>query len=378
MATRGELEKWIDQSEFRLICTVVLNKEIQILNRILCRFGIGSLDERSLWANILSMLLLAIILYVLTVSITTVLGPSQQLWNPAIFFVSLLSALALGIVKYLHDDILSRGAGNFAKQIIPDEQNKPDLEPLLLWWKSFLNLWCEIPFVLTTGILGVISIWYFASLSVVDIHIGSYVLIFLCGIALGQGGYCAVRIPTLAKILRNLPLKMFWLYPADTLWIKNASSVFTRLALANAFFGTSLILGLLWLRPWKSSLTTVIAAIWLLFTWVVVLYSFLYPHYQLGKILQAEKNRQSVALQNSITSLRTMIGSTSNESELKRLNETIKLYDQLESARASAIDMQAIIRLFLSLGVPVISFIAVLIDVGRRLAELFRASPMIR
>ena len=221
------------------------------------------------------------------------------------------------------------------------------------------------------------SLKYFAPLSAVDIHIGSYVLIFLCGIALGQGGYCAIRTPTLARILRNMPLEMFWLYPADTLWVKKASSVYTRLALANAFFGTSVILGLLWLRPWKSSTTTVIAAIWLLFTWAVVLYSFIYPHFQLGKILLAEKSRQSIALQSSITSLRSTIGPDSEESALKKLNETIKVYEQLESARASAIDVNAVVRLFLSLGVPTISFLAVLIDLGRRLAEFLRGSPIL-
>jgi hypothetical protein len=371
--TRAELEEWIDKSELRLICTAVLNKEIKILNQILRRLRLKALDDRSLWANILATLILAALLYFLTITITALFDSTRQLWNPAALFVSLLSAIALSVVKYLHDDILTRDNTNFAKEIIPEEKHKPDLQPLLRWWKSFLNPRCEIPFVLVFAVLAVVSLRYFALFSV-GVHLGGYVLLFLCGIALGQGGYCAVRIPRLAKILRGLPLEMFWLYPADTQWIKQASSIFTRLALANAFFGASLMLGLLWLRPWKSSMTIGIAIVWLLLTWVVVLYSFLYPHYQLGKILEAEKARQSVALQSSITALRTMIGADSDESGLKKLNETIKVYDQLESARASAIDAHALVSLFLSLGVPVLSFFAVLIDLGRRLAEFWRGS----
>lgn len=377
--TRAELEKWIDKSEFRLVCTAVLNKEIQTLNRILHRFRLRALNDRSLFANILATLILTLILYVSTISITAAFGELGQFWSSPVLFVSLLAALALSIVKYLHDDILSRrDEANFAKEVIPADKSRADLEPFLRWWKSFLSLWRQIPFVLTTGILGVMTVRYFESRSTMDIHAGSYVLVFLCGIALGQGGYCAIRIPTLSKILRGLPLEMFWLYPADTAWIKKASSVLTRLALANAFFGTSVMLGLLWLRPWKSSTTAAIAGVWLLFTWAVVLYSFTYPHYQLGKALKAEKNRQTLGLQNSITAQRASMRPDSDETELRKLNETIKVYNQLESARASAIDMHAIFRLFLSLGVPVVSFIAVLIDVGQRLANFLRGSPLLR
>ena len=375
--TRAEIEEWIDQSEVKLICTAILNKKIRALNLVLPRLGLKPLDNRSLWANILATIILASLLYLLTITITWVFGSIWQLWNPAALFVSFLSALALSVVKYLHDDILTRDQTNFAKNIIPEQTDGANLELLLRWWKSFLSFRCEIPFVLTASILAVVSLRYFAPYSVVGVHIGSYVLIFICGIALGQGGYCAVRIPRLAKILRSLPLKMFWLYPADTQWIRQASSVFTRLALANAFFGATLMLGLLWLRPWKSSTTTAIAMLWLLLTWAVVLYSFVYPHYQLGKILKAEKTRQSVELQKSITALRSVIDPGSDESALKKLNETIKVYDQLEAARASAIDMRAIVRLFVSLGVPMLSFFAVLVDLGRRLAEFWRGAAIL-
>ena len=86
-ATRAEVEQWIDKSENRLVCTAVLNTEIHLLNRILRRFRLPTLDDRSLLANVIATALLTALLYVLTVTITADL---VQLGNYGIspFFLS--------------------------------------------------------------------------------------------------------------------------------------------------------------------------------------------------------------------------------------------------------------------------------------------------
>ena len=132
-----------------------------------------------------------------------------------------------------------------------------------------------------------------------------------------------------------------------------------------------------WLRPWKSVTTAGFAAVGLLSTWTVVLYSFTYPHFQLGKALMAEKTQRLLELQTAIDSQRqALFEENRSESEIRKLNEMIKVYGQMAAARASAIDLQAITRLFLSLGIPTLSFVAVLIDLGRRLTTFIGGIPL--
>jgi hypothetical protein len=110
----------------------------------------------------------------------------------------------------------------------------------------------------------------------------------------------------------------------------------------------------------------VVASIWLLITLSVVLYSFFYPQYYLSKIIKAEKDTQMSNLQKKIK--KGPFGRASEE-EIKKLNELIKVYEQLANSRESAIDMQALLRLFFSLAVPILSFIGISIQIGTTLTN---------
>ncbi|HZT58329.1 MAG TPA: hypothetical protein VFA21_06820 [Pyrinomonadaceae bacterium] len=360
--TREELESWIDKTKDHLLCNIVLNSIIRILPRFL------RLQEDSLFANVIVSVLFAVFLYLLSFLISFLFDTSVPFGNPIAALVSLLTVLSFSIVKGLHDSILPSAAEkNFAKKLleldtIPNEK----LTSVRDWWVSFLSLPRQIIFVSLLGILGVLTVHYFSLKTSMTIHYGSYVLILFCGVAISQGGYCAITIPRLSKAITNVPFPMFWLRPADSLWIKEASSVFTKLSLANAFIASCIMAGLFWPKPWKTSTTTVVASIWLLITLSVVLYSFFYPQYYLSKIIKAEKDTQMSNLQKKIK--KGPFGRASEE-EIKKLNELIKVYEQLANSRESAIDMQALLRLFFSLAVPILSFIGISIQIGTTLTN---------
>jgi hypothetical protein len=297
--------------------------------------------------------------------------------------VSLLAAFSFSIVKALHDDILptdkqshatdlsdKRAAvgndectNNFAQNLIAFAHEE-SLVAMTKWWRSFLSLTHQGLFVAVCGGLGIITLYVFARYSSIHFHFGSYLLMAVCGIALGQGGYCALRIPRLAKAITAAPMDMFWLHPADSSWIKEASSVFTKLSLANALIATCCIIGLVWPRPWKSSMPAIVAATWLFVTLSVVLYSFIYPHYHLGKAIKEAKKREMDTMQTLIAFKKEWIEKPEGETEIEKLNELLKVYDQLAASRESAIDTQAMLSLFFSLAIPILSFIGIIVQLG--------------
>ncbi|HEY2974122.1 MAG TPA: hypothetical protein VGJ48_16520 [Pyrinomonadaceae bacterium] len=375
LTVKEDLHRWIARTKTRLLCNAVLNTEIRVLHWVLSKVRLDILKvENTLASTTIATIVLVGILYALTILVGKLWDDSVSIWNLAALFVSFLTAFSLSLVKRLHDTILSSDKNNIARLLIqsaPEDDNS--LRDMRDWWKSFLSLRLQIPFVLVIGLL---AVWMLHKLHPhIQIHLGSYFLILIFGMAVGQGGYCALLIPRLATVIRKIPMRMFWLYPADTPWVKKISSVFTKLSIANAFIGTCIMFGMLWLKPWESFSAAGIAGAVLVGTWAIVLYSFIYPHFQLGKILKAEQMEQMGQLQKIIDS-KSLMPEHPSEDEIKKLNEMIKVYEQVASARASAIDTQAVLRLLFSLGIPMLSFLAVLIDLGRRLSDFVKGTGL--
>lgn len=371
---KQQLQGWIALTKSRLLCNAIVNLEIRILHSIFSKIRVNIFkSDESLSSTVLATLFLAGFLYALTILIGKAWDHSIPVWNPAALCVSLLTAFSLSLVKRLHDNILPKDRNNFASEIIIDVNGEDKaFESLRDWWQSFLRRRNQILFVVIVGLLAIAMLFWLRG--PMAIHLGSYFLIFCLGIAIGQGGYCAMIIPRLASVLRKTPMRLFWLSPADSPWVRDASSLFTKLSLANAFIGTCFMFGILWLRPWQSITTAGIAALCLLCTWVVVLYSFIYPHFQLGKALKLEKSERMRELQDVIDQQRaSFIQGNASEEEAKKFVEMIKVYEQLASARSTAIDTQAIVRLSLSLAMPMLSFLAVLVNLGKLFSDFMKA-----
>lgn len=358
-----ELESLINKTRDKLLCNRIINNSTRFVNRIT---GLR-LKEDSLYTIGLVTVLLSSSFYLATTAMSYAFDRSIRIVNPASILVSVLAAFSFSIVKGLHDNILPSEGNNFAKNLIPVAP-EGSLTAMRDWWKSFLSS-CQYVFVGICGLLSVFTLFVFAKYTSIHFHFGSFVLMFICGIALGHGGYCAVLIPRLAKAMTAAPIRVFWLHPADSPWIREASSVFTKLSLANALIFTCCIVGLIWPRPWKSSIPAIVATIWLLVTLCVVLYSFIYPHYHLGRAIKAAKKKEMSKMQDLIAFKQEWVLDPGGEAEIKKLNEVVKVYDQLAASRDSAIDMRARLSFFFSLAIPILSFVGIIIRLGSIVAN---------
>ena len=199
-------------------------------------------------------------------------------------------------------------------------------------------------------------IFFLAQTSPIDFKSGSYILVFLCLVGVGQGAYCAVVIPTLAREISKHRLELFWFKPADSPWINDASAFFTKLSMADALIVFLGICGLFLLRPFESTRTAWVASVWLVIGIVVLSYTFLFPHHYLTQVIRREKKRQIKHLQSLITSYEVRIEQL-NAAEYNRLLDHINLYNCLSGSRDNAIDVEAWLKYVSSLGVPILAFV---------------------
>jgi len=206
------------------------------------------------------------------------------------------------------------------------------------------------------AILGTLSIFFLVQARSANFKVGSYVLVFLCLVGVGQGAYCAVVIPTLAREISKQRLELFWFKPADSPWISEASAFFTKLSMADALIVLLGICGLFLLRPFESRNTALVAGGWLAIGLVVLSYTFLFPHRYLTQVIRREKKRQLEHLQTLITSYEVRIEQLT-ASEYKRLLDHINLYNYLSGSRDNAIDVEAWLKYASSLGVPILAFV---------------------
>ena len=167
------------------------------------------------------------------------------------------------------------------------------------WLRSYMSLKKQLVVSFVIAVVGTLSIFFMAQTRSIDFKMGSYLLVFLCLVGVGQGAYCAVVIPTLAREISKQRLELFWFKPADSPWINDASAFFTRLSMADALIALLGICGLFLLRPFESTKTAWVAGGWLVIGIAVLSYTFLFPHHYLTQVIRKEKKRQIEHLQGS-------------------------------------------------------------------------------
>jgi hypothetical protein len=327
-----------------------------LLSNIIINYGIRKLHFKVSTQTIIYVtFILAILLYIITTLLSILFGESAPVFTFA-FLASFLTAFSFGVIKYLDHHILSVSFDAFPKNLVDFALDNKSLAALSNWLRSYLSLEKQLVVSSIIGILGTASTFYIAKNRSMNFKFGSYILIFCCFFAIGHGAYCAVIIPTLAKVLSQKRMKMFWLNPADSSWVNDASSFFTKLSMADALIVAFVIGGLYLLKPWESSKTAWVAGIWLVIGIACLSYTFLYPHYYLNKAIKSEKKRQMENLQTIIRTYQTRVEGL-NKSEFKDLFERIKLYDHLSAAKESAVDTQALLRFITSIIVPSLTYL---------------------
>ena len=354
-SVRFPLDLKAEMGRFRrdLLANLVLNKLLSLLH-----------FKDTLWGAIGATTALAFVLYLMTTLLSLAFNHSapMPLYSA---LASILTATSFGIIKVLHDGIFTEGS---LPLTLPDLVLKEaKAGELAEWFHSFLSVRKQLTVSLMFALFSIPTLLCFQAYTSARFKAGSYVIAFLCQFAVGHGAYCATQIPTLLKAISHQKMKLFWLSPANTAWIKQASWIFTKLSLADSFIAAFGLIGLYLLRPAESKITAAVALLWLITALVTILYTFVYPHHYLNRIIRIEKKCHVVSMQDLITShsseLRNMTGD-----DLKQYLELIKLYRLLESARETAIDFRAWSGLIPSIAIPTLSYFGKgLLEIGKRI-----------
>jgi uncharacterized membrane protein YGL010W len=342
----NNLKTLIRSTKDRLIANILINTPIRLFH---LKDGVAS--------ALLVTLLWAISIYLIAAALNKVVNTSAGVFTPLAALASIIAAASLGVVKILHDEILPPNLDN----LVAWPYDESGLAALHNWFESLLSMKKQL---LTSCLLAVFAV---VTLNIVErntsakFEIGTYLSVFSAMFSVGHGLYCAVKIPTLAKAATKQRMNLYWLDPANTPILKIASSAFAKLSIADGAIATLCIVALYWFRPWESLLVATISAFWLVAGLVAVTYSFVYPYHYITRGIKDDKRRQMSHLQSIIAPFRSRLDQL-NEHDYKKLDELLKLYDRIATAKDSTLDIPALSRFFTSLVVPTLSFVIGLID----------------
>ncbi len=347
----------IDESLHREFLTTLESRQKLQLSNVVINYGLKMLRlDASVKSIIYVTAVLAMLLWVLTTLLTLIVNHSR----PAVIstlLVSFLTAFSFGIIKYLDYHLISSRSNIFPQNLSDYAIDNQAIERLVDWHRSFLSLKKQITTSSVMGVAGFVSTASIANTRSLDFKFGSYLLVFCCFFAVGHGAYCTLMIPTLVRRISKLKLKLFWLNPADTAWVKEASTFFTKLTIADALVFAVGMTGLYLLKPWQSTRTTWLALAWLLTGVTCLSYIFLFPHYYLDKCIKREKKTQVKEMQDKILSYKQP-ATTLSAAEFKDLLGHITLYNKLVVAKESAIELQNSFKVLTSVSVFVLSYLA--------------------
>ena len=201
--------------------------------------------------------------------------------------------------------------------------------------------------------------------------ISAYLVAFVATFYVWHGVYCAIFIPTVAKMIAGHRMRMFWLAPADTTWIRSLSYVFNALCLFEAVVFSMCFIGIYSVRPWEAAPIAIASLVWLIVGLCTILYGFMFPQYYLYRAIATEKARQRESLQELVEAYRARIPEL-KEDERNQFSQLLDLTSRIAVARETAIDTKAAGSFVTSLVLPIASFLAghfkVFDAYGRRLS----------
>jgi hypothetical protein len=166
--------------------------------------------------------MLSISVWILTWTVNRIAGLPISLAEAELLMVPvLLAGSALLIVKVLHDIILPPNRLHIAR--LPAEQE--GFDTLKNWFKRSFGLRQQIVFSVVLGLLALLTIRALsASFPLVRDNIGIYIGVFLSMLAVGNGGYCALVIPTLAGAASKNRMNLYPYDPASSIGVRMAST----------------------------------------------------------------------------------------------------------------------------------------------------------
>lgn len=352
-SSHKKLIKCMEEFNSKLLSNIVINFGIEIFSRVFKKPEKKTFLS-TLFLTLLIVIVYSIVLYLLAIAINLAIAiyfktNFSSLFNLPLALVCLLAAISFGVIKVLHDSIFPKDYKSFPENMCEIVLNDDAAERIANWFCCFISykkqvIWSVIVMFLTTGSLYIINQLSFDK----NFSVGSYISVSVAMFAVAHGAYCAIFIPTLMWVISRVDMKLYWLNPADTPWVKDASWICTKLTIADVFIVLFCFLGLYLLDPFNLTMTRWIAFVWLIIGILALGWSFIFPQYLLYKVIRDERLRQIDELQEIIAAYRSHLKDASQE-ELIKLGELLKQYNYLTSSKQSAIESRSVLGVIGSL-----------------------------
>lgn len=297
-----------------------------------------------------------------------ILGPQPDslAFNWVLIIPALLGGLALLVVKALHDSVLPPNRDKIAALPV----DSAGFSAFCDWFSSSFRTAPQVLFSLAIVVCADASLMTLSSnYEFLTTNLGFYLAVSFGMFAMGNGGYCALVIPTLASTGSQHRLHLFPYNPASTTALRIGGSGLGKLALANGLVATLVIALIAAFRPWTNFVAFRIALGWLILGWGVAGYSFLFPHYHISRIIAREKQLVMEELESVANPSHSGLKRLSKE-KLEQLQISIALREQILKSRDSLIDFQAVRDFVGSLLLPSLTFILGFVDVRTVLKAL--------
>lgn len=312
-----ELIKELRECGKRVLSTIVLDKLGEIYFK---RFSIGI--RRVLSAGMLFIIFEIIELFILIL----IHEPLQP-----VFISTLLSALAatmsLYSVCWCYQYTVDQTVASIRKSSIGNNVENRLIDQL----RKLTNLRNQILASIVSTIL-VLSILY-----VIELKIGlsfncntsaSFVTIGIASLGMGQGGYWAIVLPLLTKVLRDGDISEIVknpLYPEKTPYLIAVSKMYSVYAMWDSFMVTLCLIGLfaLGFRFDRGSFLNPIFLI--ILGYIITSWTFLYPQYNIAKIVKHSREDTLLQIEHESQILYKKIDKLEN-SDFERLKLLMELH----------------------------------------------------
>lgn len=292
------------------------------------------------------------IAYVVATIITKIQEHVAPVIDLARIVLIFIGVFALWTVPFLEGKLFGMNATNILLNCNTDES----VEALESWFGRFLSVPRQLAVSIPLSTLLVPTLLLVQRSTTVHFHVTAYLLGVPTLFFVSHGAYCAYSLPELTKVLSRQDMKVFWLNPAETPWLKMLAAGYNTLAFAEAIVLSFCIASMYWFKPWESRQVIALSAVWLALGLAVVVYGFLYPQFYLATAVRRAKQRQAEWVQSVLEPYLVKRGSWT-EDERKDMALLLDLNSRLATARQSFLDFKTIGAFITSLVIPIASFV---------------------
>jgi hypothetical protein len=272
-----------------------------------------------------------------------------------------ISSLSFYLISWNYSYIV-----NQVSEALSATQLGEDLDGnLSAWVKAAVNPWSQFVGSLVSVIAVTVILFFIVDRTKLSsAHFAKFFALLLVVFSMGQGAYWAIVSPLFTKELSNgslSDLDVDPLFPTRTPILIAASKFLSVAAMTDAFMVTLCLVSLFIVRPSFSKGSNIYPFIIVLVGYLLTTWNFLYPQFNLARIIQQAKKNTLNKIRSEANNLYSRFEKLSS-SEFERLEQIMKLYDTISKGPDTMINLLAFRSFIGSILAPTIAGILGVID----------------